>query len=86
MALAGYGCSVERLIHKTLTKAFGARLVMKRSVIVWVFLLASVSQAVGQTIIGEPILNFTLQDLNGNFHSPSQYRGKVLALYLVGHN
>lgn len=40
----------------------------------------------GQTVVGQPIHDFTLADLNGNFHTPNQYRGKVLGIFILGHN
>ena len=39
-----------------------------------------------QTVKGEPITRFTLQDVNGTFHNQNEYKGKVLAVYLFGHD
>ncbi len=44
------------------------------------------STAQSQTRPGNPIHDFTLQDLNGNSHRPNQYSGQVLLLFLLGHN
>lgn len=40
----------------------------------------------GQTIIGNEIHDFTLPDLNRTFRSPFQYRGKILGIFLLGHD
>ena len=50
------------------------------------FFLASAAPGVGQTIVGNEIHDFTLPDLNGTFHSPKQYRGKILGIFLLGHD
>jgi hypothetical protein len=54
--------------------------------IVLLLVLATALPGIGQTEKGAPVVNFTLQDVNGNFHSPNQHKGKVLALYLLGHD
>ena len=36
--------------------------------------------------VGETITNFRLPDLNGTFHSDTDYRGKVLILAVIGYN
>jgi len=59
---------------------------MKRMTIVLLLVLATALPGIGQTEKGAPVVNFTLQDVNGNFHSPNQHKGKVLALYLLGHD
>jgi hypothetical protein len=59
---------------------------MKRSVVAFLFLLASVSPGAGQTIVGEAVINFSLPDLNGSFRSPNQFRGKILGIFLIGHD
>ncbi len=48
--------------------------------------LAAAAPSVGQTLVGQPIHDFTLPDLNGTFRSPSQYRGKILGIFLLGHD
>ncbi len=50
------------------------------------FFLASAAPGAGQTLVGNKIHNFTLPDLNGTFRSPSQYRGKILGIFLLGHD
>ncbi|MCE2433987.1 MAG: redoxin domain-containing protein [Candidatus Latescibacteria bacterium] len=34
--------------------------------------------------VGQPIADFSLQDLDGNTHSTSDYRGKVIVLAAFG--
>ncbi len=43
-------------------------------------LLLLVGTASAQTV------NFSLQDLDNNTHSASQYRGKVVVLAVIGHS
>ncbi len=59
---------------------------MKNLVAPLLFFLASAAPGVGQTTVGNEIHDFTLPDLNGTFRSPSQYRGKVLGIFLLGHD
>ncbi len=35
---------------------------------------------------GDAVPAFSLEDLNGNKHSPADYKGEVLVLYYLGHN
>ena len=48
--------------------------------------LSIASTALSQTVRGNPIHDFTLQDLSGNSVNPGQYRGQILLLFLLGHN
>ena len=59
---------------------------MKKLAIMLLLVAASVSSAMGDTIVGQPIHNFSLPDLNGTFRSPNQYRGKILGIFLLGYD
>ena len=59
---------------------------MKKWVIALVFFAASVAPASSQTTVGNEIHDFTLSDLNGNFVSAKQFRGKILGIFLLGHD
>jgi peroxiredoxin len=50
------------------------------------FFAASVAPTYGQTLVGQPIHDFTLPDLNGKFRSPSEFKGKILGIFLLGHD
>ena len=39
-----------------------------------------------QAQVGSAAPKFSLQDLEGTTHTPEQYQGKVLVLFLFGHN
>lgn len=39
-----------------------------------------------QTVVGEPIHSFDLMDLNGAFRNPNQFKGKILGIFLLGHD
>lgn len=58
---------------------------MKKMSIVLLFLFAAAASAPAQTIVGESIHSFRLTDLNGKSHSPGDYQGKILGIYLLGH-
>lgn len=49
-------------------------------------MLAPMAPVGAQTLPGEPIHSFDLMDLNGTFHSPAQYKGKILGIFLLGHD
>ena len=59
---------------------------MKKLFLALVMMAASVAPTPGQTIIGNEIHDFTLPDLNRTFRSPSQYRGKILGIFMLGHD
>lgn len=44
------------------------------------------SATFAQTVPGNAIHEFSLNDLSQMPHTPGQYRGKVLLLFLLGHN
>ena len=50
----------------------------------WMFSAAVPVSA--QTTIGEPIHQFDLMDLNGAFRNPNQFKGKILGIFLLGHD
>ena len=35
---------------------------------------------------GDPVIPFSLTDLDGRLHTPDKYKGKVLVLWFVGHD
>ena len=49
-------------------------------------MLASAVPAQAQTNVGVEIHKFDLMDLNGTFRSPAQFRGKILGIFLLGHD
>ncbi len=59
---------------------------MRKLATALLFFAASVGPTFGQTLVGQPIHDFTLPDLNGTFRSPSQYKGKILGIFLLGHD
>jgi hypothetical protein len=59
---------------------------MRKLATALLFFAASVAPTFGQTLVGQPIHDFTLPDLNGTFRSPSQYKGKILGIFLLGHD
>lgn len=59
---------------------------MKLTAAALLLLLATASPGTGQTLVGNQIHDFTLPDLNGKFHNPGQYRGKILGIFLLGHD
>ena len=59
---------------------------MKNLALILVLGLASVSPALGQTLVGEPIHPFNLTDLDGRTHRAADYQGKILGIMLLGHD
>jgi len=47
---------------------------------------ATSTPTTSQTLVGNEIHDFTLPDLNGTFVGPKQFRGKVLGIFLLGHD
>ncbi len=58
---------------------------MRQLLSIPMILLLLVGSASAATV-GQPIEEFTLQDLTGKTHRASEYRGKVLVLAIIGHN
>jgi|SaaInl4_120m_RNA_FD_contig_21_1185899_length_249_multi_33_in_0_out_0_1 hypothetical protein len=61
-------------------------MVVRRSVSILGFVLFYALAASAQTNIGEPVHPFLLTDLNGKVHQANSYKGKILGLYLLGHD
>ena len=53
------------------------------SLVAAVLLSAGTALAVGQ--VGEPAADFNLQDTGGTFHSPNDYLGQVLLIFMMGY-
>lgn len=49
----------------------------------WICLITTPILAVS---VGQPIDSFRLRDLNGTFHTDTDYQGKVLILAVIGYN
>lgn len=49
-------------------------------------LLCLMAAPAAAVFVGEPVENFRLRDLEGTFHSDTDYRGKVLILAIIGYN
>ena len=59
---------------------------MRKFIAAVLLVAGSVSPGYGQTIVGQEIHEFTLPDLYGTFRGPKQYRGKILGIFLMGHD
>lgn len=59
---------------------------MKKTAIALLMLVATAAAAGAQTIVGEPIHRFGLTDLDGKMHRDTDYRGKILGIFLLGHD
>ncbi|MGA1195682.1 MAG: hypothetical protein ACO36I_04160 [Candidatus Latescibacterota bacterium] len=56
---------------------------LKHVLILYFSLLTTSVLAIG---VGEPVDSFRLVDLEGTFHSDTDYRGKVIILAVIGYN
>ena len=73
---------VREMFRSTLVEGF-----MKKLQIAALALMMASSVAVSaQTNIGVEIHKFDLMDLNGTFRGPAEFRGKILGIFLLGHD
>ena len=55
--------------------------------LVHVILICTLAVGISEAAsVGDPVPNFSLQDLNGRTHTPAAYRDRVLVLYFLGFN
>ena len=73
--------SIADLFHRGSLERF-----MRRWATTIAIFFASVAPASAQTLVGQPICDFSLANLNGQFLSPGQFKGKILGIFLLGHD
>lgn len=53
---------------------------------IWFFVFVLVIVVPVRAQVGSAAPKFSLQDIEGTTHTPDHYQGKVLVLFLFGHN
>ena len=82
------GCAIKYILIKKILGGIHmeriARVVLP--LLIGLFLILSSLALAEEALVGQPAPNFTITDTNGNKHSLSDYKGKIIVLEWINHD